>query len=170
MPSMQVCGIAFILRTMASKRVATVLDLDSTLVESERLDILPADWWVAIIKLYLLRLASVNCGILFQTLNKHLLCRASRQWRLLDLVQRPCGQAVEGRVCSLPDEVHHAESVHGASWAWKGLENNYRVRQRLGWSGLRDLLIQVSMSQLSCWATNNSVHCEALCPAGSLQV
>lgn len=48
-----------------------------------------------------------------------------------------------GRVSRLPDESHHAETVHAATWVWKGASHNYRVRQRLGWSHLRDLLIQV---------------------------
>lgn len=48
-----------------------------------------------------------------------------------------------GRVSRLPDEAHHAESVHAATWVWKGLNHNYCVRQRKGWGQLRDLLIRV---------------------------
>lgn len=48
-----------------------------------------------------------------------------------------------GRVSRLQDEPHHAESVHAATWVWKGANHNYCVRQRKGWGQLRDLLIQV---------------------------
>jgi hypothetical protein len=37
-------GVAFISRTIADRRVAVVLDLDSTLLESEHLPLAPHDW------------------------------------------------------------------------------------------------------------------------------
>lgn len=62
----------------------------------------------------------------------------------MPLRQEPSGHAVTGRVCALPDEGHHSEGVHATTWVWKGIAHNYRVRQRLGWSHLRDLLVQAS--------------------------
>ena len=70
-------------------------------------------------------------------------CRRGLHWQTVSLTQEPSGLAVSGRISQLPDEPHHAEAVHAASWMWRGLSHNYRVRQRLGWSQLRDLLIQV---------------------------
>ncbi|PSC71393.1 Ribosome production factor 1 isoform A [Micractinium conductrix] len=94
-------GVAFIARTIAARQVAVVLDLDSTLLESEHLPVQPADW-------------------------------RDLDWRA----------AVMGRISALPDEPHHAESVHAASWVWRGCTHSYRVRQRLGWTELREMLAQ----------------------------
>jgi hypothetical protein len=69
----------------------------------------------------------------------------------VSLTQEPSGQAVSGKTSQLPDEPHHAEAVHAASWMWRGLSHNYRVRQRLGWSQLRDLLIQVGAGAWVWW-------------------
>ncbi|PRW33197.1 Ribosome production factor 1 [Chlorella sorokiniana] len=63
-------------------------------------------------------------------------------WEPVSLTQQPGGQHVMGRISRLPNEPHHAETVHAATWVWKGAAHNYRVRQRLGWSHLRDVLIQ----------------------------
>lgn len=63
-------------------------------------------------------------------------------WQTVGLTQQPSGVFVSGKICPLPAEPS-AESVHAASWFWKGVAHNYRVRQRPGWSHLRDLLIQV---------------------------
>ena len=63
---------------------------------------------------------------------------------------------MSGRVSQLPHEPHHAEAVHAASWIWRGAAHNYRVRQRLGWSHLRDLLIKVGSGRvLGAWAGIN---------------
>ncbi|KAL4440042.1 hypothetical protein ABPG75_003043 [Micractinium tetrahymenae] len=107
----RVDGVRFIAQTIAAKQVAVVLDLDSTLLESEHLPVQPPEW-------------------------------RDLPWKAVPLRQEPSGQAVTGRVCQLPNEDHHAEGVHAASWVWKGAVHNYRVRQRLGWSHLRDLLVQ----------------------------
>lgn len=107
----RVDGVQFIAQTIAAKQVAVVLDLDSTLLESEHLTVQPPEW-------------------------------RELPWRAVPLRQEPSGHAVTGRVCALPDEGHHSEGVHATTWVWKGIAHNYRVRQRLGWSHLRDLLVQ----------------------------
>lgn len=142
-----------------------LLDLDATLLESEHLPVQPLGWCV------LQGIWELAPGLL------HLGCPPShpaRQpspslppaprihptppfplprrrddlpWQAVPLTQEPSGQAVTGHICRLPDEPHHAESVHGASWVWKGAAHNYRVRQRLGWAHLRDLLIQVRRAE-----------------------
>ncbi|KAL4423463.1 hypothetical protein ABPG77_005415 [Micractinium sp. CCAP 211/92] len=109
----QVDGVRFIAQTIAAKRVAVVLDLDSTLLESEHLPVQPPEW-------------------------------RDLAWRAVPLRQEPSGQAVTGRVCPLQDEGHHSECVHATTWVWKGAVHSYRVRQRLGWSQLRDFLVQES--------------------------
>jgi hypothetical protein len=66
---------------------------------------------------------------------------------------------VSGRISQLPDEPHHAETVHAASWMWRGVSHNYRVRQRLGWSQLRDLLIQVGAGAWVGWGGEPALLC-----------
>lgn len=51
-----------------------------------------------------------------------LTCRHDLAWEPVSLTQQPGGQHVMGRISRLPDEPHHAESVHAASWVWKGGE------------------------------------------------
>jgi hypothetical protein len=74
--------------------------------------------------------------------------RQSLPWETVQLKQQPCGLPVTGRFCRLPDEPHHAEQVHAATWTWKGAAHNYRVRQRLGWPHLRDMLARVSCNRV----------------------
>lgn len=49
-------------------------------------------------------------------------CRDELAWEPVSLTQQPGGQHVMGRVSRLPDEPHHAESVHAATWVCKGGE------------------------------------------------
>ncbi|KAI3431662.1 hypothetical protein D9Q98_004709 [Chlorella vulgaris] len=102
-------GVNFMSSTLAARQVAVVLDLDSTLLESEQLQQEPREWH-------------------------------SLEWQKVGLTQEPCGSPIEGRLCPLPDEPHHAEGVHAVVYEWQGVAHNYRVRLRLGWSHLRELL------------------------------
>lgn len=79
--------------------------------------------------------------------------RHSLAWQKVGLTQEPCGSSIEGRLCPLPDEPHHAEGVHAVVYEWQGVAHNYRVRLRLGWSHLRELL-----SRVRAWLMRVCVH------------
>ena len=161
----QVEGVRFIRDTIASRRVAVVLDLDSTLLESEFLPSgQPADWCVRACVGWSEggdkgKAGAAGCGCVPPKPSETSAVplphppppapaalhesRSRLDWRSAPLTQQPSGVAAMGRYARLPDEPHHAEAVHAACWVWKGASHAYRVRQRLGWSSLRDLLIRV---------------------------
>ena len=82
--------------------------------------------------------------------------RNGLEWRQVSLKQEPTGFSVVGRIGALPEEPHHAEGVHAATWVWRGVVHNYCVRQRPGWASLRNLLTRVCGCCRCCTACHSA--------------